>query len=159
MAEEQRPAISLPPVNQICIVVKDISKAAEYYSSVYGLGPFRTVDISLEGALLRGRRVNTRIRAAFTRSGPIQIELIQPIEGENIYTEFLESKGEGVHHLGFQVDDLDSMLAELAKEGIEPLFYHSLPEFGAAFAYVGSDRIGGVIFELIERRSSGRQDG
>jgi len=159
MAKGQRPTVSLPPVNQICIVVKDIDRAVEYFSSIYGLGPFRTVDISLEGALLRGRRVNTKIKAAFTRSGPIQIELIQPVEGENIYTEFLESKGEGVHHLGFHVDNLDSMLAELAKEGIEPLFYHSLPQFGAAFAYVASDRIGGVIFELIERRGSGRQDG
>jgi len=78
------------------------------------------------------------------------------VEGKNIYTEFLDSKGEGLHHLGFLVDDLDAMLAELAKEGIEPVFHKGYPGRGVAFAYLNSDKVGGVMFELIGTKGTGR---
>jgi len=157
MAEQQEPPVKLPPVQQVCIVVKDIDRAIEYYTSTFGMGPFRISDVDMEGVLLRGKPISTRIKVAFAESGPLQIELIQPVEGKNIYTEFLDSKGEGLHHLAFQVNDLDAMLAKLAKEGIEPTFHKSYPELGIAFAYLNTDRIGGVIFELIEVKKGTRQ--
>lgn len=157
MSEQPKSRVKLPPVEQVSIVVRDIDKAINYYSSTFGIGPFRAIDIALEGVLQRGKPINTKIRAAFARSGALQIELIQPIEGENIYTEFLETKGEGLHHLGFRVENLDSILAELAEEGIQPVFYHSFPELGAAFAYLSSDKVGGVLFELIEQKGHGRR--
>ncbi len=157
MAKQQEPRVKLPPVRQVCIVVKDIDRAIEYYTSTFGMGPFRTSDVDMEGVLLHGKPINTKIKVAFAESGPLQIELIQPVEGKNIYTEFLDSKGEGLHHLGFQVDDLDAMLAELAKEGIKPVFHKSWPDLGVGFAYLDTDRIGGVIFELIEVKKGTRE--
>jgi len=139
--------VKLPPVSQVGIVVRDIERTAEYYTSTFGIGPFSIIDVDMEGVILRGKPISTKIKAAFAQSGPLQIEFIQPVEGDNIYTEFLASKGEGLHHLGFQVDDMDAMLAELAKEGIEPIFHHN---YGfMAFAYLNTDKIGGVIFELL----------
>ncbi len=139
--------VVLPPVYQIGIVVRDIEKAAEYYTSTFGIGPFSIIDVDMEGVLLRGKPISTKIKAAFAQSGPIQIEFIQPVAGENIYTEFLADKGEGLHHLGFQIDDMDSTLATLAQEGIEPVFYKNLGFM--AFAYLNTDTIGGVMFELV----------
>ena len=156
MTEEQGPRVKLPPVQQVSIVVEDMGRAIEYYTSTFGIGPFRVIDIDLEGVLQRGKPTSTKIKVAFAKSGPLQVELIQPVEGKNIYTEFLENKGEGLHHLGFRVDDLDAMLAELAKEGIEPVFYKAYPDAGAAFAYLNSDKIGGVMFELIGTKRTGR---
>jgi methylmalonyl-CoA/ethylmalonyl-CoA epimerase len=153
MAKQQEPRVKLPPVQQVSIVVEDMDRAIEYYSSIFGIGPFRVMDINLEDVLQRGKPISTKIKVAFAKSGPLQVELIQPVEGKNIYTEFLDSKGEGLHHLGFRVDDLDAMLTELAKEGIEPIFHKGYPDRGTAFAYLDSDKIGGVMFELIERRS------
>ena len=150
MAKEQKPRVKLPPVQQACIVVKDIDRAIEYYTSTFGMGPFSVLDVDMEGVLLRGKPISAKIKVAFADSGPLQIELIQPVEGKSIYTEFLDSKGEGLHHLAFQVDDLDALLAELSKEGIEPIWHQRLPQFGIAFAYLNTARIGGVIFELIE---------
>jgi len=158
MAEERKPIVKLPPVQQVSIVVEDMDRAIEYYSSIFGIGPFRVMEIDMEGAVLRGKPISTKIRAAFAKSGALQVELIQPVEGENIYTEFLESKGEGLHHLGFQVDDLDTMLAELAKVGIRPVFHKSYPYANTAFAYLNTDKIGGVIFELIGTRGAGRAE-
>jgi catechol 2,3-dioxygenase-like lactoylglutathione lyase family enzyme len=141
-------AIALPPVSQVGIVVRDIEKTAAFYYSTFGVGPFAIVpEVKFEGVILRGIPTNAKIKVAFAQSGPLQIELIQPLEGENIYTEFLDTKGEGLHHLGFQVDDFDSMLAEFKSKGIEPVFWLNLGWM--AFAYLNTETIGGVMFELL----------
>lgn len=141
-------AIVLPPVSQVGIVVRDIEKTAAFYYSTFGIGPFAIVpEVKFEGVILRGSPTNAKIKVAFAQSGPLQIELIQPLEGENIYTEFLDTKGEGLHHLGFQVDDFDSMLAQFKSKGIEPVFWLNLGWM--AFAYLNTETIGGVMFELL----------
>lgn len=150
MSEQQEPRVKLPPVEQIGIVVKDMDRAIEYYTSTFGWGPFNVQELEMKGATYRGQQCDCRLKLAFAHSGPIEIELIQVVEGETPYTEFLREKGEGVQHLRFNVDDLDGVLAELAKDGIEPVFHHSYPEVGISFAYLNTDRIGGVMFELIE---------
>jgi methylmalonyl-CoA/ethylmalonyl-CoA epimerase len=144
-------AIALPAVSQVGIVVRDIEKTAAFYYSTFGIGPFEIVpEVKFEGVILRGSPTNAKIKVAFAQSGPLQIELIQPLEGENIYTEFLDTKGEGLHHLGFQVDDFDSMLAEFRIKGIEPVFWLNLGWM--AFAYLNTETIGGVMFELLWSR-------
>ncbi|RLC91631.1 MAG: hypothetical protein DRI39_10040 [Chloroflexi bacterium] len=142
--------VTLPPVSQVCIVVRDIEKAADYYTSTFGIGPFSIDEINMEGPILRGKPITLHIKVGFAQSGPLQVELIQPVEGENLYTEFLATHGEGLHHLGFEVDDLKGILAELATEGIEPIFHHDLGFY--AYAYLNSDKVGGVIFELLWSR-------
>jgi len=65
MAKQQEPRVKLPPVRQVCIVVKDIDRAIEYYTSTFGMGPFRTSDVDMEGGLLRGKPISTKIKVAF----------------------------------------------------------------------------------------------
>ena len=149
MAEQ--PKVKLPPVEQIGIVVKDVDRAIEYYSSNFGWGPFRVQEVHLDGFTYRGKPGSCRLKIAFAKSGPIEIELIRVLEGDTPHTDFLREKGEGLQHLRFRVDDLDKTLAELAKEGIQPVMYQRFPDFGTAFAYLNSDKIGGVMFELIEQ--------
>ncbi|GAF80790.1 unnamed protein product [marine sediment metagenome] len=157
MAKKQEPRVKLPPVEQVGIVVKDMERAMEYYSSTFGWGPFQVMELEMKGATYRGQPCDCRLKLAFARSGPIEIELIQVLEGETPHTEFLREKGEGLQHLRFSVDDIDGTLAKLAKEGIEPVFQHSYPEIGISFAYLNTDKIGGVMIELIEikKRKSG----
>ena len=150
---EKVPRMKLPPVEQIGMVVEDIERAIEYYSSVFGWGPFRVHEVEVKGFMYRGKAGDARMKLAFAKSGPIEIELIQVLEGETPHTEFLRERGEGVQHLRFSVDDVKGALAELAKEGIEPVFYQFLPEYGTAFAYIDSDQVGGVMFELFQRAS------
>ena len=102
----------------------------------------------MKGYTLRGQPSPCRLKVAFLRSGTIDIELIQVLEGETTHTEFLREKGEGVQHLGFRVDDIEGMLVELAKEGIEPVFHRMSPQI--SFAYLNTDKIGGVMLELLE---------
>ncbi len=150
MGREKTGGVKLPPVEQVGMVVKDMDKAIEYYRSVFGWGPFNVSEFELKGCSYRGKPSDCKLKIALTQSGPIEIELIQVLEGETPHTEFLREKGEGLHHLRFSVDDLDGVLAEWANEGIEPVWYHSMPEIGISWAYLNTDKVGGVMVELIE---------
>ena len=151
MEKNARSKIALPPVSQIGIVVKDAQKAADHYSATFGIGPFNIQDIEIQGATLRGKPAATaKLRIALGQTGTIQIEFIQVLEGGELYTEFLKSKGEGLHHLGIYVEDFDTfnrLLNELEKEGIKPLFVRKGRASG--FAYLDTQAVGGAILELM----------
>jgi methylmalonyl-CoA/ethylmalonyl-CoA epimerase len=146
-------AIVLPPVRQIGLVVRDLEKTADFYNSTFGIGPFSSAaEWKFDDIIMRGKPTDSRIKLAFADSGPLQIELIQPLEGENIYTEFLRSGNEGLHHLGFEVDNFEGMLAKFKRRDIEPIFWKN---FGfMAFAYLDTGKIGGVIVELLWHKRS-----
>jgi len=140
--------VKLPPVHQLGYVVNDIEKTCRYYESTFGMGPFsEVIDVDMDGAMLRGKPVKTKIKVAFAQSGDVQVEFIQPVEGENVYTEFLASKGEGIHHLAFQVEDMDAMKAEFAKKGLEPVFYRDMEVM--EFAYFDTSEVGGLMIEFL----------
>jgi methylmalonyl-CoA/ethylmalonyl-CoA epimerase len=83
---------------------------------------------------------------AFAYLGPVQIELVQCTEGRIFQSRFLETWGEGLHHLGFYVDDLEAEVAKLVEGGAK-LFIHD----PGHFAYLDSGGPGGAIFELMQR--------
>jgi len=140
--------VTLPPVGHIGIVVRDIEKTVDYYSSVFGIGPFSILEYDIQGAILRGTPCNGRIKVAAAQQGPLALELVEPLGEEGFYSEFLRQKGEGLHHLGFHVDDIAGVLAELAKQGTEPVFHSSSGPI--PFAYLDTEKIGGAILELIQ---------
>lgn len=146
---KQQPIVQLPPVAQIGFVVKDVEKAAEYYSCTYGWGPFEVFEWDLNGFTYRGRTQNGRLKIAIAYSGPVQIELIQPLEGETSQAEFLRKKGEGIQHLSFTVDSVDRMVADLDAIGMEPVFRHSMSWLAHA-CYEAEP--GGFLIELTEFR-------
>ena len=158
MTEQKEPRVKLPPVQQIGIVVNDVDAAIDYYSSTFGWGPFYIQEFDLKGFIYKDKTGNCRFKLASARVGPIEIELIQVLEGETPHTDFLREKGEGVQHLRFQVDDIEGILAKLAKEGIEPVFHRLDPQGQVSFAYINSDRVGGVMFELIEIKDAAKED-
>jgi catechol 2,3-dioxygenase-like lactoylglutathione lyase family enzyme len=136
-------------LRQVGVVVKDLDKAIEYYSSVFGIEPFRKTEVLLPKAEVRGKPCQLPLKLAFARLGEISLELIQAEPGENIYWEFLQSKGEGLHHLGFYVEDLNTELAPLKAKGVQVL--QSGVTDGGGFAYLDSTAFGGSILELIQR--------
>ncbi len=137
-------------LNQVCVVVKDIDEAIEYYSSVFGIGPFRKWEGPLEWAEVHGEPCDLSLKIAMGRLGDIAFELIQAEPGNNIYWEFFQKHGEGLHHLGFYVDDPEAEMAPLKEKGVEVLQRGGTQRGG--FIYMDSTRVGGAILELIKRR-------
>ena len=155
MEDKRGPTVRLPPVDQIGIVVKDIDPVVEYYTSLFGLGPFEVREVELKGFIYQDEPHDCRLRVAFTQSGLVQIELIQILEGQSPHSEFLQQKGEGLQHLRFLVKDCPAVLARLAEAGIKPVWHRGVPVFG----YLNTDQIGGVMFELVDARQMKRREG
>ena len=90
---------------QVGVVVRDIDEGMAHYRKLLGLGPFWRLDTDYEGRYRdwRGRFAN---KNAFTSWGNLYLEMIEPVQGEGNAKEWLETRGEGIFHLGYAVDDL-----------------------------------------------------
>jgi len=135
---------------QVGIVVKNIDETVKFYGEVFGIGPFEIREVNYPTATFYGEKAGYRGKRAFAQLGPVTFELIELIEGKTIHEAFLKDKGEGLHHLGFLVKDLKGGVQEAEKRGLK-VIQGFTREDGSGFAYLDSDRIGGVIFELIQR--------
>ena len=105
--------------HHVAIVVRDMNKTANYYQSL-GMGPFVTAPpIKIIERTDRGKLTtpgSSKIKEVIGNMGVIRLQLIQPIEGKSMFQEFLDTRGEGVHHYAFLVDDIEK---EEAKELIQ----------------------------------------
>ena len=134
---------------QVGVVVKDLDKTIEYFSSL-GIGPFEPLQRPpMVERRVRGKPADYKLKIALAQLGQIQLELIQPVQGECVQNEFLESKGEGIHHLGIFVDDLEKEVAELDKQGVK-VIQSGRRATGDGFAYLDTSAIGGITIELIQ---------
>jgi len=113
--------ILFPGVDQIGIVVHDVEAIARAYEAFFGEGAFNIIEGEAPAVLGDGRKINIRGRLAFAHLGPLQIELIQILEGESVHVEYLERFGEGIHHLGRYTSTFDDDLEKFRKLGINVL--------------------------------------
>ncbi|MBN1674335.1 MAG: VOC family protein [Kiritimatiellae bacterium] len=143
-------------VAQVCLVVRDLDRAVENYWTTFGIGPWQiyTYGKPLVKRMTRnGAPTEYRMRVALSYIGNLRIELVQPLEGHTVYDEFLAQHGEGVHHFGVLVDDMQAALAKAEAAGMR------MTQDGAGFgrdgdghyAYLDTEERIGVTLELIER--------
>jgi methylmalonyl-CoA/ethylmalonyl-CoA epimerase len=135
-------AFNLKSVDQVSYSVKDIDSVVKSWSELYGMGPWTYRENG--GLDVKGRP--WKIRMAFTYIGPLQIELVQCIEGRIFQSRFLETWGEGLHHLGFYVEDVDETVKKLTAKGAKLLIHDP-----GNFAYLDAGGPGGAIFEFMRR--------
>lgn len=138
--------------HHVGVVVRDMDKAIEYYQSlgIFTFQPETMLDSStFADYKVCGKIPGTvqKVRIRFAEVGPYGFELLSPIEGETIYKEFLNSKGEGIHPLGFRVDDLDGEVAKLREKGISILMSGRRPG-GTGFTYFDTRKVGNAIIAL-----------
>ena len=129
-------------LHHIAVIVRDIDKAVEYYQSI---------GIATPGREVKFPEAKPNIRAKFVQMGSIPIEFIQPLEGESNYKEFLNSKGEGVQHIAFAVDDLDEEEDELVDKGVLVIVKGKAPAaFGSISAHFDTRQVGNFAIQLIQ---------
>jgi methylmalonyl-CoA/ethylmalonyl-CoA epimerase len=126
--------------NHIGAVVRDVDQAVEYYQSL-GIVDKATDRVTMEGkkAKLIGR---------FIHIGSLLIELWQPVRGETVQQEFLDSRGEGVNHIAFHVDDLDREKEKMAEKGIPVVF--TVRDEEGYMAYFDTRKVNNILIELIQ---------
>lgn len=140
--------VQLSPLAHVGVIVRDLEKSVALYESTFGIGPFRRVELKREG-IFRGQPTTFSCKIALAELGPVNLELIEPLEGPSTWAEHLATKGEGLHHLGFAVANLEQARARLAEQGI-PLLQSAMTERGG-FAYFDPDATTGIVFEMFQR--------
>jgi catechol 2,3-dioxygenase-like lactoylglutathione lyase family enzyme len=141
-------------IDQIAVVVRDLDAAMERYAAQLGIGPWNVYTYGphrMHTMTFRGRDQPYVMKLALAQVGTTQYELIEPVEGPTTYHEYLDQRGEGLHHVGYYVDDIDTEIARMAALGY-PLL-QSGRGFGVdgdgAYAYFDSEAGLGCIVEAI----------
>jgi methylmalonyl-CoA/ethylmalonyl-CoA epimerase len=142
-------------IDQVAVVVADIDRAMERYVEELGIGPWSVYTFSpdwIQNMTFRGKEQGYTMILALAQVGGVMYELIQPVEGPSSYEEFLNERGEGLHHLGYFVDDIDEAIKEMEGKGF-PLL-QSGRGFGTdgdgGYAYFETEGALGHIIEAIE---------
>ena len=138
----------LGPIAQVAYVVRDMAKALETYGAVYG--PFEHYTAKLDDCLIRGKTADCTLHVATNNAGPIEVELIAVLDGHPPHSDHLRDHGEGLHHVRFDVEDIDAKIEPMVKEGFEVIFYKVYsPEI--SFAYLEAPAaMGGHVVELLQ---------
>jgi methylmalonyl-CoA/ethylmalonyl-CoA epimerase len=114
-------------ITQIGVVVRDIREALRRYHETLGWGPWNVYELTPprhHHTTLRGEPVDYSMIIAETHAaGPVDFELIQPLDGPSIYKEWLDEHGEGVHHVACMRKGVDAqqLLADFEAQGIRRL--------------------------------------
>ena len=134
---------------QVGVVVRDMDKTIERLSSL-GIGPFEPKVIPPNTKeWFRDKPLDANLKLSSAKIGEVELELIQPVEGESPHKEFLDSKGEGIQHIAFAVDDLEDDEAKLIEQGASVLLKARRPD-GSGVTYLDLG-VAGLIVELIKR--------
>ena len=138
----ERPAVRFTPpgrIHHVAVVVSSIDDALPVYRDLLGLHLETVMDIASD-----------RVRIAFLGVGESKIELVQPTDDSTGVARFLANKGEGFHHVCFEVANLTEALTRLGIEGVELI--DSAPRRGAEgpVAFLHPRSCHGVLVELIE---------
>ena len=117
-------------IEHIGIAVKDIEKSNELFSKLLGTEPYKSETVDSEGVI-----------TSFFMVGDVKIELLQATTESSAIHKHIEKRGEGIHHIAFAVEEVNSELERLKSEGFELI--HQQPKEGAdgkliAFLHPGS---------------------
>lgn len=135
-------------LHHICIVVHDLERAVAYYEKL-GLGPW--FDYPKGSAYLEfevpNRAASDAMRYKCVDLDNVQIQLCQPTELDSPQRRFLDTHGEGVYHLGFEVADRDAAEAAGRRMGLEVTARGKRAD-GSGFAYFDTRAEAGVVLEI-----------
>ncbi|MEM2913835.1 MAG: VOC family protein [Candidatus Bathyarchaeia archaeon] len=140
----------LKRIVHIAIIVKNIEKARTVWADLLGVEKPPIVETeSWESThmMFKGAPSKGRAKLSFFNFENVVLEFIQPIGTESTWHDFLEKTGEGLHHIAFEVEDMDKMLDKFKKMGIE---IEQKGDFkGGSYVYIDSKNKLGTLIELL----------
>ncbi|MHB1133196.1 MAG: VOC family protein [Chloroflexota bacterium] len=152
---QAQPRFDLKKIDQVAFVVKDLDKSMASYWLNFGIGPWRVYTYGpplVKDTTYNGQPGDFHWRVALADFNGMVMELIQPLDGENVYSEFLAKHGEGVQHLGVIVPNLEQAVAEAQGAGYRVI--QSGHGYGVrgdgGFAYLDTLAELGTIIEMVE---------
>lgn len=127
-------------IEHIGIAVKDLNLSNGLFKALFGEEHYKTEEVESEG-----------VKTSFFKCGPNKIELLQATSQDSPIAKFIEKKGEGIHHIAFEVDNIYSEIERLESEGFKMI--HKAPKNGAdnkLIAFLHPKSTNGVLIELCQ---------
>ncbi|MBM3156637.1 MAG: hypothetical protein FJ004_05065 [Chloroflexi bacterium] len=138
-------------VDHLAVVVKNIEKAVAFYTKAFGLKFEEIAQHDLPpDVIYKGKPCPYTMKVTFAHMGPVRLELVQVVKGACIYTDFLEKYGEGVHHIGFEVEDLEKEVANAKAQGLKMICHLKMVGI-MAFAHFDPAKTNGFRVELVQK--------
>jgi methylmalonyl-CoA/ethylmalonyl-CoA epimerase len=134
--------IKMNKIEHIGIAVKDLETSNELFSKLYGKPPYKSETVESEG-----------VTTSFFDVGPNKIELLEATNPDSPIAKFIAKKGEGIHHIAFDVSDIHAEIARLKREGFTVL--NETPKDGAdnkLVAFLHPKSTNGVLIELCQEK-------
>jgi methylmalonyl-CoA/ethylmalonyl-CoA epimerase len=129
-------------LDHIAIAVRDLEEAARTFEQILGVPPAKIQEVPTE-----------KVRVAFFPFGGTEVELVQGLGSDNPVANFIAKRGEGIHHICFEVDDLQVMLDRLAAAGVPLLDRAGKPGACGQVAFLHPKAASGVLIELVQKGS------
>ncbi len=126
-------------VDHVGIAVNDIFAALEFFATNFGAATPDVVDMADQG-----------VKACLIEVGETRLELLQPLSTESAVGRFIERRGEGLHHLALNVDDIAGKLKILSANGLSLIDNEPRHGLSGAIAFVHPRSVFGVLTELVE---------
>lgn len=127
-------------IEHIGIAVKDIKSSNLLFEKLFGKAPYKEEKVASEG-----------VKTSFFMNGPNKIELLEATNPESPIAKFIEKKGEGIHHIAFDVENIDDEVERLKKEGF--VLISEKPKKGAdnkLVVFLHPKSTNGVLIELCQ---------
>jgi methylmalonyl-CoA/ethylmalonyl-CoA epimerase len=126
-------------INHVAVVVRDIEESLKFWEESLGLKLDHIEVVPSQNS-----------RVAFIPVGDSEVELVQPTKSESGLAAYLEKRGEGMHHLCMEVDDIDGILADLKQKGVRLINEVAEVLPGRKMAFIHPKAGNGVLIELYE---------
>ena len=130
-------------IDHVAIIVRDIEQALSFYRDTLGLEPSEIKEVPAE-----------QVRIAFLPlggPGGSEIELIEPTTTDSSLTKYLEKRGEGLHHICLEVEDIDAALEEMKEKGAAVLDKQPRAAAEGRAVFLHPKGTNGVLLELLEK--------
>ena len=128
-------------IEHIGIAVVNLDEASKLYSNILGVKPYKSEVVDLEGVI-----------TSFFQTENVKIELLQGIKSGNAISKFIQKRGEGIHHIAFEVDDINEEIKRLKKLGLNII--NQTPKRGAdnkLICFIHPKSTNHVLIELCQK--------
>jgi methylmalonyl-CoA/ethylmalonyl-CoA epimerase len=131
--------VDVRAVHHVAFAVEDLDEAVETYRSLFG------AEVEL-----RGRLEDQGVEAVYLRLGTGRVELVSALAEDTPVGRFLDRRGPGMHHVGYQVDDVAAAARDLVERGVNVIDPEPRPGLGGHFvSFVHPESLHGVLAEVV----------
>lgn len=132
--------MKLDKLEHIGIAVRDVNEASKFYQDVFGCKISKVIDVP-----------DRKLKIAFTDISGVKLEFLMPTDSDSVLAKFIDKRGEGIHHICFEVEDVIKAAAESKQMGLELVGEPRMGAEGKRIVFINPKSTHGVLIELKEK--------